>query len=206
MNTKERILETGRDLFNKIGVDNVSARTICTELHISPGNFTYYYSNKNDIIADLYQQMIIESQLALASMSVSDISIRVYLEAHREMFLIQEKYKFFYLNLFEILTNNSELKQRYIEQSKQEQKMAKDLLQLYSAKGILKKGITDNQCERMIAVGQILDKSWPVDAEILYKGNQKKKLRHYMIICCGLLEPYLSEKAAREYEQFFIDL
>jgi len=84
--------------------------------------------------------------------------------------------------------------------------MAKDLLKLYSAKGILKKGITGGQCERLIAVGHILNNSWPVDAEILYKGNQKKKLRYYMSICCGLLEPYLTEKAAREYDQFFSNL
>src|SRR3990170_1737651 len=187
MNTKERILEAARELFNKVGIDNVSARTICSELNISPGNFTYYYSNKNEIIADLYQHMTIESRLILDSMAGNDLSILTYLEAHRQMFLIQETYKFFYLNLFEILTNNQELKQRYISQSKQERKMAKELLQLYSAKGILKKGLTDAQCERLIAVGQILNNSWPVDAEILYKGNQKKKFRHYMSICCDCL-------------------
>jgi hypothetical protein len=70
----------------------------------------------------------------------------------------------------------------------------------------LKKEITDPECERLTAVGQILNNSWPVDAEILYKGNQKKKLRYYMLICCGLLEPYLSDKAAQEYARFFRDL
>ena len=84
--------------------------------------------------------------------------------------------------------------------------MAKDLMQLYSVRGKLKKGFTDGQCERLIAVGQILNNSWPVDAKILYKGNQKNKLRYYMSICCGLLEPYLPEKADQEYVQFFSNL
>ena len=55
-------------------------------------------------------------------------------------------------------------------------------------------------------VGQVLNNAWRVDDEILYKGNQKRKMACYMIICCGLLEPYLTEQSAGEYRHFFKNL
>ncbi|MFZ6014115.1 MAG: TetR/AcrR family transcriptional regulator [Bacteroidota bacterium] len=203
MTTQEKILEAARVLLNSVGIDNVSARTISAELNISPGNFTYYYTNKNQVIADLYKQMKLESQSVLASLTGNEIGILTYLEAHKRLFLIQEKYKFFYLNMFEILTNNPEVKERYLNESKSDRKMARELLKVYVDKGILKRGIGEEQFERLINVGQILNNSWLVDAEVLYKGNQKKKLSYYMSICCGLLEPFLTEDALKQYHRFF---
>jgi AcrR family transcriptional regulator len=206
MTTQERILEAARGQFNKVGVDNVSARTICAELGISPGNFTYYYSNKNEIIADLFKKMTAENYTVFVSMSEKEASILTYLEAHNQMFLIQEKYKFFYLNLFEILTNNPEVKANYLNQAKAELKMAREMLHLYVDKGILITGIKDEQFERMVNEGRILNNSWLVDAELLYKSNQKRKLHYYMGICCGLIEPYLTSNASKDYKEFFKNL
>jgi AcrR family transcriptional regulator len=206
MTTHKKILEAARVLLNSVGIDRVSTRTISAELNISPGNFTYYYTNKDQVIADLYRQMKSESQSVLASMAGNEISILTYLEAHRQLFLVQDKYKFFYLNLFEILANNPGVKERYLSEAKAERKMAHEFLSVYVNKGILKRGIAEEQLERLVNVGQILNNLWVVDAEVLYKGNQKKKLAYYMSICCGLLEPYLSDKAAKEYGQFFSKL
>jgi AcrR family transcriptional regulator len=204
--TQDKIQETSRQLFNTIGIDNVSARTICKELNISPGNFTYYYSNKNQIIADLFQEMTKENQSVLGAMAEREVNILTYLEAHKQLFLIQDKYKFFYLNQFEILTNNPRVKELYLSQAKVELKMAKDLLLLYVSKDVLIKGIREEQFERMINEGRILNNSWLVDAEILYRGNEKKKMKYYMSICCGLLEPYLTKMAKKQYDGFFMSI
>lgn len=184
----------------------VSARSICTALNISPGNFSYHYPNKNKIISDLFDNMLAENHSVLNSMAGNTISILTYLEAHKQLFIIQEKYKFFYLNMFEILTHNQDIRERYFSNSKEEKKMAKELLHLYTKKRILKNGIKEEHYDRLINVGQILNNSWVVDAELLYKGNQKKKLNYYMGICCGLLEPYLTDGALKEYNDYFNSL
>lgn len=206
MSTKDRILEASREIFNTTGIDNVSTRTICDRLKISPGNFTYYYTNKNQIVADLYTRMREECQAALRTMAVATPDILTYLETHQKLFQIQDKYKFFYLNLFEILTTNPEIKELYLRESKLERKMAIEMLRVYTQQNVLKKGISEHEYEKLVSVGQILNNAWLVDAEILYKGNQKKKMAYYMGVCCGLLEPYLTEKAAKEYRDFFKNL
>jgi AcrR family transcriptional regulator len=206
MSTKEKILEAARELLNRVGLDTVSARTICAELNISPGNFTYYYSNKNEVISDLYKSMRLEMESVLLLMAKSDLNILTYLQIHEQLFLIQEKYKFFYLNLFEILTGDPDLKAEYLSAVKAERKMAVEMLKMYSRQGIFKKGISDEEYERLVNVGQVLNNAWLIDAEILYKGNLKKKMGYYMNICCGLLEPYLSEQSTSEYRGFFKNL
>lgn len=203
MTTREKILEAARLLFNKKGVEKVSVRNICSKLNISLGNFSYHFPDKGKIVSDLFQRMTEEMHAVLASIPRDSMSIFFYLESHKQLFLIQEKYKFFYLNLFEILTHHEDIKRSYLDNSKAERKMAHELLDLYVEKGVLKKGIPRLQFERMINVGQILNNSWLVDAEILFKGNQKKKLNYYMRICCGLLEPYLTDNSLKEYKRYF---
>lgn len=203
MNTRDKILDTARKLFNEKGLRNVTARSICGNLQISLGSFSYYFPDKDQIVTDLYQMMLTDMQTVIAAIPRDNVSITFFLELHKQMFNIQNTYKFFYLNLFEILNNNEEIRKIYAKNAELEKKMAHELLELYVDKGILKKGIKTSQFERLIHVGQMLNNSWAIDAEINFKGNQKKQLAHYMNVCCGLLEPYLTEPALHEYHTYF---
>lgn len=84
--------------------------------------------------------------------------------------------------------------------------MAKELFDVYVFKGVIKKGVTSSQFERILNVGQIINNSWVIDAEIVFAGNKKQQLHHYMSICCGLLEPYLTEGSLKEYKNYFSKL
>lgn len=51
------ILNTALDLFNKHGYENVTMRMISNELGISPGNLTYYFPKKIDILTALLKEI-----------------------------------------------------------------------------------------------------------------------------------------------------
>lgn len=57
MNTKNSIKNKARLLFNQLGVRNVTLREVAHQLDRSYGNITYYYSTKEKLIRELYQDM-----------------------------------------------------------------------------------------------------------------------------------------------------
>lgn len=206
MKTSEKILDVARKLFNTKGLAKVSVRDICAELGISAGNFSYHFPTKDTIVVSLYQSMLSELVRVLETIPRDKVSIVLYLESHKHLFQIQLKYKFIYLNLFEIATNHPEIKATYLKNIGYERKMAKELFDVYVAKGVIKKGISSSQFERILNVGQIINNSWVIDAEIVFTGNKKQQLNYYMSICCGLLEPYLTEGSLKEYKNYFAKL
>lgn len=206
MDNKRRILNTARKLFNSQGLKKVTARVICQEMNISPGSFSYHFPDKSVIIKQLYEELLAAIGETVQNIATQGISVKTYLLSHQEIFRIQSKYKFFYLNLFEILHNHPDIRKTYLQNVKADRQMALQMLHLYQEMGIIEPDMTAPQMKRLINVGQILNNFWTLDAEIMPNKKSKERLAHYMKICCGLLEPYLTPTARQEYENYFKQL
>jgi AcrR family transcriptional regulator len=64
--TRERILESAIALFNQYGVQNVAVDRIASELGISPGNLTYHFNRKDDLIRETLQVLKERLRVVLA--------------------------------------------------------------------------------------------------------------------------------------------
>lgn len=62
--TKEKILHTSMRLFLEKGYSKTTVKMVCDELGISKGNFTFYFPAKEDVLAELVDQLC-EFQLKL---------------------------------------------------------------------------------------------------------------------------------------------
>lgn len=201
MDTKKKILNTARILYNKKGLNNVTARTICEKLKISLGSYSYHYPDKKVIIKSLYLELQKEIQNIYSVVKNEEPSIITYLDTHKELFKIQSKYKFFYLNLFEILSNYETIKTDFTQNTSNERVLVEQTLNYYIEKGILTSNLNKKNIERLINVGQILNNFWAIDVEI--SSNKNIELSYYMEICCGLLEPYLESESLNKYHDYF---
>jgi AcrR family transcriptional regulator len=203
MKTRDKILQISQELFNKKGIGKVSVRNICEDLKISLGNFTYYFPDKQRIVIELYHRMTGEIESAAGTITANRDSIVFLLELHNRLFKIQNSYKFFYLNNFELLNNFHEIREAYQQHRVQEGAMMRALFRNYVDKGIFKKNIEETHFERLISIAQMVNSFWIIEAELNFKGSEKRKLIYYLQLCCSMLEPYLSPTALEEYSNFF---
>jgi AcrR family transcriptional regulator len=56
--TRDRVLNAALDLFNERGSSSVTTNHVAARAGISPGNLYYWFSDKNEIVRELYAQFV----------------------------------------------------------------------------------------------------------------------------------------------------
>lgn len=95
VNAKERILTVSRNLFNANGVKGTPIAQIAAELDMSPGNLTYHFKTKSDLVRALTDNL--ERQLwdGLLSLEVP-LSAQQIVDHNAKMFDTLWSYRFFF--------------------------------------------------------------------------------------------------------------
>ncbi len=111
--TRERILETGLALFNRLGEPNITTADISDEMNISPGNLYYHFRNKDDIIGELFAAYEAEVSPLLAAPAgraadIDDLWLLLHL-----LFERMWRYRFLFRDLDEITSRNRKVALRF---------------------------------------------------------------------------------------------
>lgn len=117
MKTKDKILETARNLFNQKGTRCVTTNHIAEAVGISPGNLYYHFRNKEDIIRAIFEQLTAHGLEQYGQV------LQAYppgtLESMEQTFsMIQEfnwRYRFFKRELTALIMQDPQLKRRFHE-------------------------------------------------------------------------------------------
>jgi AcrR family transcriptional regulator len=113
--TRQRILETSLDLFNRFGEPHITTADIADEMNISPGNLYYHFRNKDDIIGELYAALEagITPLLVRPDDTPPDVE-DLWLLLHL-LFEKMRDYRFFYRDLDEITSRNRRVATRFAD-------------------------------------------------------------------------------------------
>jgi AcrR family transcriptional regulator len=111
--TRERILETSLELFNRFGEPHITTADIADEMNISPGNLYYHFRNKDEIIGELYAAFEAGLLPLLAvppdrRVDVEDLWLLLHL-----LFERMWQYRFLYRDLDELTSRNRKLGLRF---------------------------------------------------------------------------------------------
>jgi AcrR family transcriptional regulator len=106
MKTKERILLTSIDLFNRSGVVSVTTNHIAKAMEISPGNLYFHYDNKEEILLELFKRMNKETyQIWRIPKKVSKNPL-TFIDENFELYW---KYRFFHREMYSLRRKDTAL-------------------------------------------------------------------------------------------------
>ena len=111
LNTKNRILETAKDLFAEQGFDNTGIKEIAEKVDIAPSVLYYHFENKGDILNSLidnYLQKIMEFKKEKGEEYFSEPTKKEYKKLNRESINFFDDKKLTKIILMESLKNKDE--------------------------------------------------------------------------------------------------
>lgn len=102
---QQRVLEMSAELFNRYGIEAVSVSQIAEALKISPGNLTYHYKKKADLLADhigAFKERLREAIDALPVLA----NARTFADAYVELLELTLHYRFLFIGANYIIQND----------------------------------------------------------------------------------------------------
>ncbi|MDH5464884.1 MAG: TetR/AcrR family transcriptional regulator, partial [Thiovulaceae bacterium] len=128
---------TALQLFNQHGSNNVTTNHIVEALGISPGNFYYYFKNKEEIICALFEQMIQTWDTAVQAFELPQ-SFEKALDMHIDLgATFYTKYLFIHKELSSLVKNDQKFESIHHDIHARRLKEFKLLLGYFIGKGEL---------------------------------------------------------------------
>jgi len=192
---REEILNTAIDLFNKNGFSSISIRDISDALKISPGNLTYHFKKKKDIVLELNNKMMNEF-LENANFNISNFK---ELDARIENWCnLQRKYMFVFCDLIVLTQTYPELKELHRFLFDKYNKEIEDLLKRFVAMELLKVEGVESSYKSIANILNILLSLTISINHIIYREEYSTKEIKKLI--WSVLIPSFTEKGIKEYQ------
>jgi AcrR family transcriptional regulator len=109
MKTREKILHTALELFNRYGVPNVTLRRIAAEMNISQGNLNYYFKKREDIIEALYYQLLEVFNEEKGKLDTEKMDMRFVFDSTRAGMEALFRYRFLMIDFNQNMRENPKL-------------------------------------------------------------------------------------------------
>ncbi len=194
--TQLKIVKTAIQLFNKNGVANVRVQDIAIAATISPGNLTYHYKTKKDLMVAVLQYMKTLQKDMFPYQSV--IEAPNWIDIVQTYLRFQIQFRFFYRDILEISNLVPESKKQYLKQIESVISYNKNGIYLSVDKGFMIPEPHEGHYHILATNSWAILNSWLTVREVLGKeiANIHRGIN-------GLLElnyPYFTEKGKEFYQ------
>jgi len=196
--TRIKIVESSILLFNKKGLANVRLQDIAEYNNISPGNLTYHFKTKKDLMDYIIYYMIrklVEIE-ATQRESLKQMSLYNILK-NNLVFLFN--YRFFFRDILEIINLVPNAKSVFKDVNKINEKFSIEYINISIKNGYMKKEVFDDQYKTFAKNNWAIVSSSLTTWEVL--DDSKNKYRKIFDEIMGHFYPYLTKKGVDRYNK-----
>lgn len=166
--TQIKIIQTSIDLFNQNGVGNVRVVDIASEADISPGNLTYYYKTKKELMSALYSFMKIAfKRVSEQAAEYLEENIESTIDITRAYLKFQVQFRFFYRDNLEVFRLFPEAQKVYRKHYEEVIQYNKNVIKSMLEKGLLKTEVEQVHYDVLAKNSWAVLNSWLSETEIL---------------------------------------
>lgn len=198
--TKDVILDTALDLFNSQGLSQVSLRTIANKMGISQGNLNYHYKKREEIIENLYFQLVENIDKSFTTKNIATSNLQILLSVSDTIMINFYEYRFIFLDFVQIMREHDQIKAHYQKLTVGREIQCMQLLDALIKEGVLREPILVNEYNNLYKRIQILADFWISSAMTTSQKISKKSVGIYAEILHQNIFPYLTEEGRSVYK------
>jgi len=199
--TKKKILISSRELLNKKGLSAVSQRTIAEYLKISPGNLTYHFKKRSDIIEALYFELVAKMDEAIANISVSENLLEGLYAMTKIMMKQFYEYRFLFLDFIQIMRENQSIKEHYMGLLALREQQFTMLFQMLVEQELMHEESLANEHSFLLKRMTIVGDFWLASAAFTREKINKDDIYIYLEMSCLAIYPYLTATGKEQYRK-----
>ena len=110
--TRQILMRRAVELFNERGLQTVGVRDLARDLDLSPGNVSYYFPRKENLVEDLMDELREKNRENMAGL-LEATSLADLLDRYRSVFHAQYEYRFLARAVVDIVETYPRLADRY---------------------------------------------------------------------------------------------
>jgi AcrR family transcriptional regulator len=198
MTTKDKILQTALQLFNKKGLTGVTIRDIAAELKISDGNLRYHFRTKDELVEALFDQLADDIGKELTSGASNGLTIGLMKSLLEHLMKNFYAYRFLLQDINSILNTHPKTNKKFNRITEERLALVHQMIFGYVQLGYLKPDPYPGHYTKLVESILLLSHFWINGSQLFYKGPKKDIVKHYSDMIFSLMYPYFTEKALLE--------
>jgi len=196
--TRQRILDTARGLFNEHGLSRVGVRELARALEMSPGNLAYHFPTKDELVAALVKELHARVNADVGAGMSAEPSLAGFYWAAQAAMRDMLTYRFVLLGYVDAVRTSPELQALAAEHLARRRQRHDLLLAALSQAGYLDRRAALARTDLLFDQGELISSGWLNAATVRGWHDDEETIRHFAKVGVALLEPYCTPRGARE--------
>jgi AcrR family transcriptional regulator len=199
---KEQILHTALELFNEKGYADVGVRELARVLQISPGNLSYHFSKKEDILMALLEQFSGQNSSFYEQYYALTPTNARFLELMHRIFDSQYQYRGVYIGN-QFVQAELQRRDRFDYQSVAAKRVAtfQKIFKGLDAAGHI--SVNEEDITFLVSYITLFGRFWISEATLFNKTPDKQKtIQHYLLLLARQLSLFATEEGKESIDTF----